>query len=153
VRRRDKEITDKSSIENILKEADVCRIALSSENLPYIIPMNFALYGNSIYLHSATEGKKITMLNSNKNVCFEVESDVAISRAEKPCNWGMKYLCVVGMGKAFIVEDENEKREALTLIAKKYSGEPVDLSADYNHEKIAVIRVDITELSGKKSGY
>lgn len=153
MRRKDKEITDKSSIENILKKADVCRIALSSENLPYIIPMNFAWRGNSIYLHSAAEGKKLNILKCNNNVCFELESGVALSRAEKPCSWGMKYLCVVGMGKAFIVEDENEKREALTLIAKKYAGEPVDLSADYNHEKIAVIRVDITELSGKKSGY
>lgn len=58
MRRSDKEIKDKNIIQWILKEAQVCRIALCNDNKPYIIPMNFGFKDNYIYLHSAAEGKK-----------------------------------------------------------------------------------------------
>ena len=43
MRRKDREIKDKSEIMAILQKADVCRLAMSSNNMPYIVVMNFGL--------------------------------------------------------------------------------------------------------------
>ena len=62
MRRKDKEIKDKKEIESIIKRAKVCRIALSDNNMPYIIPVNYGYKNNCIYIHSASEGKKIDII-------------------------------------------------------------------------------------------
>ena len=72
MRRSDKEINDPKTILRIIEEAEVCRIALSDGEKPYIVPMNFGYKDNSLYLHSASEGEKIDILKSNNNICFHV---------------------------------------------------------------------------------
>jgi hypothetical protein len=41
MRRSDREIPGIQEIEEIIQKADVCRIALANDNIPYIVPMNF----------------------------------------------------------------------------------------------------------------
>ena len=71
MRRKDKEIKDKEVIESIIKRATVCRIALSENNVPYIVPLSFGYKDNCLYFHSAPEGRKIDIIKQNNNVCFE----------------------------------------------------------------------------------
>ena len=73
MRRIDKEINDIQSIELILQEADHCVIALSENNSPYLVPMNFGFKDNILYLHSSPEGKKIEILKVNNKVSFGVQ--------------------------------------------------------------------------------
>ncbi len=127
LRRNDKEIKDKNEIAAILKRAIVCRIAFSENNKPYIVPVNFGYKDNCLYFHSAPEGKKIDILRNNNTVCFEIDIDFDIIKAATPCNWSAKYRSVIGFGKAFFVEDFEEKRSALNHIIQKYS----DISNEY----------------------
>ena len=41
MRRQDKEITDINEKINVIKKGKVCRIGLSENNVPYIIPLNY----------------------------------------------------------------------------------------------------------------
>jgi uncharacterized protein len=62
VRRKDRQIEDSSAIMHIFQKADVCRIAMCDDNVPYIVTMNFGFGKNgatSLYFHSSCEGKKI----------------------------------------------------------------------------------------------
>lgn len=155
MRRSDKEIKDKNTIEWILKEATVCRIALCENNKPYIVPMNFGFKDNCLYLHSALVGKKINILNENNSVCFEVDIETELTTSENACNWGMKYYSVIGFGKAHFVEDINEKKKFLDIIMQKYSNKQ-DKSFEYSKsalDKTALIKVEIENLTGKKSAY
>ena len=43
MRRRDREITDKQDILEVMRKCDVCRIALHDGDYPYIVPLNFGL--------------------------------------------------------------------------------------------------------------
>ena len=59
MRRKDKEIKDQQEIESILGKADVCRLAFSDNDIPYIVPVNYGYRDHCLYFHSAKEGKKI----------------------------------------------------------------------------------------------
>jgi hypothetical protein len=65
MRRSDKEIKDPQIIQKIFKDAEVCRIALCDGEKPYLVPMNFGYSENRLYLHSATDGRKIDILRKN----------------------------------------------------------------------------------------
>ena len=155
MRRNDKEIKDKKCMEQILKKATVCRIALCDKNKPYIVPMNFGFNDKFIYLHSAHEGRKIDLIRKNNNICFETDIVTEVISSDNACSWGMKYYSVIGSGKAHFIEDSNEKVNALDTIMQKYSHNS-HKSFEYSKEaldKTAVIKVEVESLTGKKSGY
>ncbi|NIO20323.1 MAG: pyridoxamine 5'-phosphate oxidase family protein [Candidatus Aenigmarchaeota archaeon] len=153
MRKKNKEIKDENILESILRRATVCRIALSENNVPYIVPLNFGYKDNCLYFHSAREGKKIDMIRSNNDVCFEIDVDSEIVRGENACGWSMKYYSIIGFGKASFVEGSEEKRRALDIIMEHYSGKS---SFNYSEETVnnaAIIKVKIESMTGKKSGY
>lgn len=152
MRRSDKEITSFELIQKILEEADVCRIALCDGGEPYIVPMNFGYLDKTLYLHSATEGRKIDIIRKNNNICFQTDIRKQIVTAENPCNWGMKYLSVTGWGKAQLIDDSLGKREALSIIMSKYSAKSFEYSPEAL-DSVLVIKLEIQEITGKKSGY
>lgn len=153
MRRKDKQIDDKNIINSILMKADVCRIGLCDGNIPYIVPMNFGFDEHNLYLHSAREGRKIDIIKNNNNVCFEVETDVELVKSNIACNWGAKYYSVIGKGKAFIVEEYSEKIKALEFIMRKYSGEKEFVFDEERVNRVSIIKIQIEDMTGKKSGY
>ncbi|ADZ09931.1 pyridoxamine 5'-phosphate oxidase-related FMN-binding protein [Methanobacterium lacus] len=153
MRRSEKEIKDIKIIYKILNEADVCRVGFSKANKPYVVPMNFGFDESHIYLHSSVEGKKMEILKENKNICFEVDVKSEIVKSEKPCNWGMHYMSVMGFGTAELIEEPEEKIRALDIIMDKYDPEGLN-SYEYlesSLKRTAVIKLNITELTAKKS--
>lgn len=152
MRRRDKEITDRDVIDAIINESKFCRLALSEDDRPYIVPVSFGYDGNALYFHGALEGKKIDILRKNSNVCFEFDSDGEPIPSDESCSWSVRYKSVIGNGKARLLEDADSKLRALDIIMRHYSEE----SFEYPEEKIkktAIIRVDIETVTGKMSGY
>ena len=143
---------DREEIESIIKKADVCRLGLSDNNIPYIVPLNFGYKENCLYFHTAKVGKKMDMIKINNMVCFELDIDHEVIRAENPCDWNMKFQSVIGYGKAFVLTDAEEKRQALDVIIEHYSGQ-TDEYAEKLVDRLAVIKVEIESMTGKKSGY
>ena len=143
---------DREEIESIIKKADVCRLGFSDNNIPYIVPLNFGYKENCLYFHTAKVGKKIDMIRGNNKVCFELDIDHEVVRAENPCDWNMKFQSVIGYGKAFVLTDAEEKRQALDVIIEHYSGQ-TDEYAEKLVNRLAVIKVEIESMTGKKSGY
>jgi nitroimidazol reductase NimA-like FMN-containing flavoprotein (pyridoxamine 5'-phosphate oxidase superfamily) len=150
MRRADKEITSKAAIEGIISRSLVCRLALADENRPYIVPLCFGYKDNSLYFHSAVQGKKIDIIKKNNRVCFEFDIDSEVIKADKACEWGLQYKSVVGFGQASFLEDSESKRRALDIIMKQYSGE----SSAYPEAKLkhtVIIKVDIQHMTGKQA--
>lgn len=151
MRRKEKEITEKSGIEEVICRAVVCRLGLSDDNIPYIVPLCFGYKDHSLYLHSALKGLKIDILRKNPNVCFEFDADIEVKEAQNPCEWGMKFQSVIGFGKALFIEEPEEKKKALDIIMRHYSDKSFQFP-DKAVNGIAVIRIDISSMSGKRSG-
>jgi nitroimidazol reductase NimA-like FMN-containing flavoprotein (pyridoxamine 5'-phosphate oxidase superfamily) len=92
------------------------------------------------------------MLSRNNAVCFEVDVDHEIVRGETACKWGMKYRSVIGFGKAFFVEDPEEKKEALDSIMAHYGGGPGEYP-EATLRRTTVVRIEIESMTGKVGGY
>lgn len=152
MRRKEKEITEISEIEAIIQKSIVCRVGMSENNIPYIVPLCFGYQDKIIYIHGSLEGKKINILKENQNVCFEFDIDTKIVESEKSCNWGMKYKSVIGFGKAYLINNPEQKREALNIIMNQYSKGPFQF-LDNMIDKTSVIKIEINSMSGKQSGY
>ena len=152
MRRKEKEITDRAVIESIVLRSSVCRLALSEDNRPYIVPLCFGYKDNTLYFHSARKGKKLDILRKNNNVCFEFDIDHKIVEAEKACKWGMKYQSVIGYGNASVINDPESKRRAFNIIMQHYSGRSFTY-AEVALKDTVIIKVKIESMRGKKSGY
>ena len=143
---------DREEIESIIKKADVCRLGLSDNNTPYIVPLNFGYRDRCLYFHTPKVGKKMDMIKTNNRVCFELDIDHEVVRAENPCDWNMKYRSVIGYGRAFLLEDIDEKRRALDIIVEHYSGRLNEYDEKLVN-RLAIIKIQVESMTGKKSGY
>ena len=152
MRKKENEITEKSDIEAVIHKSLVCRLGLSDGNMPYIVPVCFGYHNDALYVHGSLEGMKIDFLRKNQNVCFELDVDTEIIEAEKACDWGIKYRSVIGFGKASFIEDGDEKRRALDIIMNHYSNRSFEFPQAVLY-KTAVIKVEITYMTGKQSGF
>jgi hypothetical protein len=152
MRRKDKEISDSAEIESIIREATVCRLAMTDGSQPYIVPLCFGYQNNVLYFHSALKGKKLDILRQNERVCFEFDSNTQVRRDDKACEWGMLYSSVVGFGTAEFIEETERKRQALQIIVKQYAGKDDDDSlSDADVQNMVVFKVDIDSMTGKRS--
>ena len=150
--KRELQVTDLNEIKAILDSAKVLHLGLAVEGEPYVVPMNYGykMEGEqlTLYLHSAVRGKKLDMLRANSRVFFELDCDLVSFEGTKPCTYGMSYSSLMGRGKAALVEDVEEKMEAMTVLMKTQTGK--DFSFD---EKlvgmVAVIRIDVSEYTAK----
>ncbi len=153
MRRKEKEITDKVVQEEILRQAEVGRLGTVVNGAPYVVPMNFCYVKDMIYLHSFRDGKKIRAVQSNPRVCFEVDEGEII-KGDAPCNYSWRYTSVIVNGVATVVEDQDERLRGLRLIGDKYSlgkGKMITTETMEKNKHLWIIRIDIDEMSGKKS--
>jgi nitroimidazol reductase NimA-like FMN-containing flavoprotein (pyridoxamine 5'-phosphate oxidase superfamily) len=153
MRRKEREITDIQELEGIIKDCDVCRVALADGNVPYIVTMNFGYSADNgiIYFHSALEGKKIDMMRKNDYVCFAMDTDHVLRTGKNACDFGMSYSSVVGYGNISIVKDHAERVSGLNHIMSHYAGKG---EFSYKSDVIGrtlVLRLDIKEMTGKRS--
>jgi nitroimidazol reductase NimA-like FMN-containing flavoprotein (pyridoxamine 5'-phosphate oxidase superfamily) len=150
MRRKEKEITDQTEIESIIKQSQVCRLAMVDGDVPYLVPLCFGFRDGVLYFHSAREGKKLDILRQNNSVCFEFDVVSGLSTAKTACDWGINYRSVIGFGKAVILESPEEKRSALEIITEQYADKDYQLT-DGAVEETLVIKVDIESMTGKSS--
>lgn len=152
MRRKEKEITDKNAIESIILKSPVCRLALAEGDRPYIVPLCFGYEDDTLYFHSAREGRKLDILRKNNKVCFEFDIDNEIVEADDVCRWSMNFQSVIGLGRGSIIDDIESKRKAFNIIMQHYSRNSYEYP-DKTIKKIVIIKVEIEHMTGKKSGY
>ncbi len=151
MRRKDKEIMDTEKIAKVIKKSQVCRLGLSLDNIPYIVPVSFGYDGNTLYFHTALEGKKIDILAVNKNVCFEFEAGVQVVPNEtKPCNWSFSFQSVIGFGKVVELSAPEDKIKGLTHVMAQYSEKEWGLDK-LPLSNLRVWAIQIESMTGKQS--
>jgi hypothetical protein len=158
MRRKDKEIKNDSEMYEIIRQALYCNIAMCKNNHPYIVPMNFGFYDETIYLHSAKEGLKIDILKDNPQVCIGIVQDVKIkNNPDIVCKTGTNYNSVTIFGKAEFLSDEKEKIKALKCIVEHYNqdiAQAKEKKINFDKDvlnKLTVLKIKIEKITGKQS--
>lgn len=151
MRKARQEIKDKHILEQVLKSAVICRVAMMDGELPYMIPLNYGYRDGCLYIHSAPEGKKINLLRMNPEVCFEVEDEMEITRGEQACDWSTRYRSVVGYGHVEILLEEKDKQLGLELIMAQHGAPELNTFNQKNLDRMVILKLTITSMTGKQS--
>lgn len=155
MRKKDREITDRAELIDLLRRNIVLRLGLCRDHMPYIVPLNYGMEEADgrlhLYLHSAAEGEKMDILRENPNVCFEIDCSHQILPGRNPGEYTMGYESVIGFGRVELLTDEAEKRHGLTMLMQAVA--PHVLEPDFPDKLIqvtAVLRLEVESLTGKR---
>lgn len=123
MRQKDREVKDKNEIMDIISRCDVCRLAFSDGEYPYILPLNFGVQvgegGTRLIFHSALEGYKVGLIKDGAAVSFEMDTNHLLQYFEERGYCTMAYESVMGHGRVKVLGDD-EKRDALARIMDHY---------------------------------
>jgi len=155
MRRKDREIKDTSDKLDVIAKCKVCRLGLSENNYPYIVPLNYGYsYENgqlTLFFHSAREGKKIGIMLQNDNACFEIDCDTQLIENERPCKFSYQYRSIIGFGKILFLETNAEKSAALNCIIKHQTEKgTVYYFTEDELNTISVFKMIVAEFTGKE---
>ena len=150
--KRERQVTDLVEIRRILDTGKVLHLGLAVNDEPYVVPMNYGYTMEDgklvLYLHCAHQGKKLDMIRANSRVFFEIDCDHKPFEGEKPCQYGLVYSSVMGRGTASIVEDVEEKKQAMTILMKTQTGKDFTFE-DRLVSIVTVVRIDVAEYTAK----
>lgn len=150
--RRNRQKMDAAACVCLLNNGTSGVLAVNGEGgYPYTIPLNYIYEDGKLYFHGAKSGHKIDAILKDAKVSFCVigmEQNV-------PEKFTVYFKSVVVFGKAVIVKDDTERREAIRRLADRFSpdesNERRDAEITREWKSLTVIRVDIEYMSGKQA--
>ena len=146
-------IENREEIEAVIRSCKTCWLAMSENNFPYVLPMNFALDGDSVILHSAQSGRMWETLKNNPQVCINwtLGEDIAWQDVKVGCSYRVKSKSVLVEGKVEFVDDFDEKTRCLLLLMAQYSDREFKFSRPAV-ENVGILKVKIEKITAKEFG-
>jgi uncharacterized protein len=157
VTRHDREVEDKTWIEELLRRVPMGTLATALGEQPYQSTLLYIYDANrrAIYLHTARRGRVWDNLSANPRCCFTIAEMGRLLPADTALNFSVEYNSVVVFGNALLVEDPGEAECALQLILDRYfphlhPGKDYRPITASERDLTAVYRMEIEEWSGKR---
>lgn len=146
-------IEDRNEINAILRQCKTCHVAMSDNDIPYVLPLNFGIDGDNVILHSAPHGRMWETLKKNPKVCiiWTLGEELAWQDERVACSYRVQSKTVMVEGTARIVEDYDEKERLFIQFMTQYS----DLDFKFNAPSIrnvGLIVVPMTKIKAKAFG-
>lgn len=146
-------INDREEINAVVKACKTCYLGMSLNDFPYVLPMNFALEGDTVILHSAQEGRMWETIKQNQKVCINwvLGEDLAWQDESVGCSYRVKSKSVIVEGEIEFIDDYDEKYRCLGVLMAQYSnrefkfGEPAV-------KNVGIFKVHIKKLAAKEFG-
>ena len=112
--RKEKEITAREDMVDVLKKGKYATISLCRENEPYVVTMNYGFDESreALYFHCALKGLKLDFLSQNPRACATVIEDLGYKMDE--CDHA--YKTVVFWGAMSVIEDLDEKKHGMEVL-------------------------------------
>lgn len=146
-------IEDRAEIEAIIKACKTCFLAMSNDNMPYVLPMNFALDGDTVILHSAPEGRMWDTLKKNPKVCINwtLGEDLAYQDVRVGCSYRVKSKSVNVEGTLEFIDDFDEKYRCLGVLMGQYSNREFKFGTPAV-KNVGILKVKIEKITAKEFG-
>ena len=150
--RPNREIKERSEINNILINGKFAIISLCNENEPYIVTLSYGydIKREALYFHCAQNGLKLDFIKANKNVCATVIEDGGYALDD--C--AHEYRSVVFWGEIKIVDGLEEKKHGMNILVqhleeKESVVKDKLLKSDGFYSRMEILRLDIDQIRGK----
>ena len=149
--RRHRQQLSREECERILGRCTSGVLALTGDGgYPYAVPLSYVYADGAIIFHSAVEGHKVDAIRRDSRCSFCVIEQDEI----KPAEFTTYFRSVIAFGRIQILEDDNEKVQALRLLGSRYSpGDEHGLQReiDKSLDHVLLLRLDVEHLSGKQA--
>lgn len=147
VRRRDRAVSEDEA-RDILGRAEYGVLAtVGPDGWPYAVPLNHVLADDTLYLHSACEGRKLANLASEERVSYCAVASATVM----PSMLSTLYESAIVFGRAAVVSDAEEKHSALRLLFVRFFGSEAHAEEAIRKDgpRTAVIRIKLERITGK----
>ena len=154
------EITEKAVIYDVLDNAEYGTLALSIDDIPYAVPVNFVRIDNALYFHGALKNKKMQIIAQNPVISFSVVENYALIDSDFSSTDGLAcpatqfFKSVSINGVASVVEGRNEKAKVFEALMQKLQPKGgykpfSDTAYDTPIKTTAVVKIAIREMRCK----
>jgi uncharacterized protein len=143
---------DRETINAILDEAFICHVGFVAEGQPYVIPTGYARIGSDLYIHGSAASRMLRNLAEGVDVCVTVTLIDGLVLARSAFHHSINYRSVVILGKAELIEDPDEKNNALEaftdhVIPGRWA--EIRWPSDIELKATSVLKLRIDEASAK----
>ena len=128
------------------------------EGQAYGLPLSLVRVDDkTFYFHCALEGDKLDCIKANPIVCLSAVTRCTPTVGPNDGIFTLQYKSAVAVGKAELVESDNEKITALRAICQRFLPKHMDAFDDAikrSLHRTAVVRITLTEPpTGKRKQY
>lgn len=149
--RRKAQVLPEEVCRQVLDQCTAGVLAVSGDDdYPYAVPLSYVMHQGILYFHCAKTGHKLDAIQRNSKVSFcVIDQD-----QNMPAQFTTYYRSVIVFGKARLVEDDAEKREALVGLVRKYSPDFMPeghVSIQNAWSTVTVVAIDVDQITGKEA--
>lgn len=173
MRRKDREM-DRTFGMELIDRAEYGVVSMIDEDKPYGLPLSIVRIGDSLYFHSAKEGRKVNVVAHNPRVSIvfvgektipenytndeleEMKSDPAKAIQFISSVFTTEFESVIVTGNVSIVDEDREKIQAMRAVCEKYTPDKMKYFGTAIQAGISrtnVYQVKIEELTAKRKKY
>jgi nitroimidazol reductase NimA-like FMN-containing flavoprotein (pyridoxamine 5'-phosphate oxidase superfamily) len=152
VREAHRGVYDRETVYQILDEGFLCHVGFVADGQPFVIPTSYGRKAASLYIHGSAASRMLRQMKDGVPVCVTVTLLDGLVLARSVFNHSMNYRSVVVLGNATLVEDAEEKLEALRLLSEHIiPGRWADARQPNERElkQTSVLKLPIEEFSAK----
>lgn len=151
MRRKKQALTPEDSTAVLMRGTSGVLAVMGDNGYPYAVPISYAYYGTHIYFHCAKAGHKLDAIKRDNKASFcVIDKDEVI-----PEEYTSYFRSVIVFGTIRIIENEQEKRDAIEKLALKYAPEDTGThrksSIDREWEPLCMLEMTIEYLTGKEA--
>ena len=149
MRRFKQELSQEECISILKTQTSGVLGVIGDEGYPYTVPLSYVYDQGVLYFHCAKTGHKLDAIKNNPKVSFCVIAKDQVV----PEEYTSYFRSVILFGKATIIEDDHEKREAIEKLAMRYHPNDHQENRDYfinkEYSLVTMVKITIEHMTGK----
>jgi nitroimidazol reductase NimA-like FMN-containing flavoprotein (pyridoxamine 5'-phosphate oxidase superfamily) len=152
-RYRSRAAYDRAAVHAVIDEALVCHVGFVRDGAPVVLPTVHARIGETLYIHGSSGGRFALLDGEPVGVTITLIDGLVLARSW--LHHSSAYRSVVVHGRARVVQDEQERWDAMaSLVDHVARGRAADSRPPTKKElaMIAVVAVELEEVSLKVRG-
>ncbi len=147
-----REVNTTENVYEILDAGFLCTIAFVHQGQAMMIPTTYGRKDDVLYFHGSTKNFMMNEALKNEQICVSVTHLDGLVLAKTLFNTSANYRSVVLFGKAQLVDNEQERMEALEIITEQIipnRWDEVIIGSEQELKATLVIKMKIESASAK----